>query len=147
LLAQAIDLGLRIAFLHQPGLYVIAVLHAIIDFGETPTPARRWIDPDFHGMLLAGAIMIQYHAGNIDSKNNQSISTPDHVKNTALQICHFILGHKKIRARIPVLAGLGVIVQHAAIGIVERSFQTQAWTIFNSVFENSVCHGLASCVE
>jgi hypothetical protein len=75
-----------------------------------------------HVSLSSGRIMIQYHAGVIANKNNQSMLPSYQVKNASLQIRHFVCADKEVSARIPVLAGSRIIIQYSTVGIVERAF-------------------------
>jgi len=84
MVTQSIDLGLGVSFLDQPSDHVIAVFHAVIDLRKPPAPARGWIYPYFHVILLTGRIITQYQTGNIDSKNNQSMSAPHTIKDALL---------------------------------------------------------------
>jgi hypothetical protein len=93
-----------------------------------------------HESRNRGWIMTQYHTGVITTKNNQSMLTSHQIKNTALEISHFVGRHIEVCARIPVFTGPGIIVQHTTVGIVERAFQSRAGFVFLIVLEDCVRH-------
>ena len=75
-----------------------------------------------HVSRSRGRIMIQYHAGVKANKNNQSMLASHQVKDAALEICNFVCADKEVSAWVPVLSGSRIIVQHATVGVVERTF-------------------------
>ena len=62
------------------------------------------------------------------------------VNDLLLQNCNIVAIHIEIRARIVILTGFGIVIQDSTTGVVERSFQAFAWTIFLVVFENGIGH-------
>jgi hypothetical protein len=68
-------------------------------------------------------------------------STANNVKDAVLQASHFAVIYEEVRAWVPVFPGPWIIVENLAVGIVERTFQPRAGSVFVAVFENSVAHG------
>ena len=66
--------------------------------------------------------MIQYHAGVITTKNNQSMLASHQIKDAALQIRDLVGTDKEVSAWIPVLSGSRIIVKHSTVGVVKRAF-------------------------
>ena len=73
------------------------------------------------------------------------LGTFQHSKDAVLEFCGFVVFQVEVCAWIPILACLGIIVGNPAVGIVEWTLQTLAWTVFLVVLEDRISH-LNSCL-
>ena len=64
----------------------------------------------------------------------------DRVKYALLQKSHIFARHEKVRTWVPIFALLWIVVQDPAVRVVERTFQSLSWAIFQTVFEHAIGH-------
>ena len=64
----------------------------------------------------------------------------NYIKYALLQKSHIFAIHIEIGTWVPVFTLVWIVVQDPTVGVVERSFQSWSWAIFQTMFEHMIGH-------